>query len=100
MMCCLPHMTPGLEGLDECLTRTHAGAQVISLSIDHVIKVWDLRNNECTQTVLLLPHSPPPFCMQVCASDSRILNRIHTYKHTRRERSHGRALHGRGMPKS
>lgn len=43
-----------LEGHQAGITQLEVNAefeQVISLSIDRVVKVWDLRNNECTQSV-------------------------------------------------
>ena len=37
--------------MQTCCVDEHAAVQVVSMAADNVIKVWDLRNHRCIQTI-------------------------------------------------
>ena len=37
--------------MEKCSADKHAAVQVVSMAADNVIKVWDLRNHRCIQTI-------------------------------------------------
>ncbi len=51
------------------------------MSADHVIKLWDLRNNRCMQTILEknwpLPHEASPSAMVYDSRRSRVVTVAH-----------------------
>ena len=75
MLCCLIKPTPGLM---MCVL------QLISLGADHVVKVWDLRNQKCLQTIAPKDWGPSaaedshPTCLAYDTSRQRLVSAVRT----------------------